>query len=468
MLAYYKVHLLIGFLVVFVLLPSLLIKTKSRAYKTPYTGSPLDVTVVVPVHLEDADVFEKCLDSISRQNPKQLIVSMDDCSQEITDIAKRYGAEIVSHPHRVGKRQALADAWLRAKYDIVVQVDSDVILREGCLEEISKPFSNPEIVGVSTFHTTQKRGSKLAYVLSSLIEENRNINDKAFNGGLVVCDGRCNAWRLSFLMSVRNKLLNDYWLGVKGEIGDDRFLNREALKRGFKTAHQETAKIYTLTPKTFKDFVRQQIRWRRSGTKFWMKDLVEGVRPSKTYAFKCAMYYTAPFVFLLAIVLDMIFFRLPASLVPATLLWSISKQQWFWELSTKFWEMTRISIPNWQDYWVPLWQRSEVASFLWVSLIVLAIGCTLVTLVRQLIYFGKTLFPSYLILQGLLGLFVMLPVSIYGALTVKNQGQWLTRASGSERGSSNKGDCLVIGMLALVSCGWFVYAIWHETYGYGC
>jgi len=172
------------------------------------------------------------------------------------------------------------------------------------------------------------------------------------------------------------------WLGVKSEIGDDRILTREAHKRDLKTVIQETAKCTVAAPPTLNDYVRQQLRWRRSGTKFWFKDMKEGVHPSFAYWYHCFTYYTGPFLLIVAIVLDLLFFPLPSAL--------------------KSW------------------------SILMVPLITLA-GMTLVTAFRQIIYYGRPISFTYLIPQALLSNIVMIPMSWYAVLTIRRQHIWVTR-----------------------------------------
>ncbi len=388
---YHNVHLLIFFFVIFVLLPSVWIRIRSTRYK-PYESSlKRDATVVVPVHKEDYGVFERCLKSISNQKPNQFIVSIDSKDEKLIEIARENGAEILKFKKRVGKRRALAEAWLKAKNHIIVQVDSDVILEENCLEEITKPFDDENVVGVASRHKSLQNGSKISYALSALIQENMALNGSALNGNLVVVEGQCSAWRKSFLYQVMHDFLNDYWMGIRSEIGDDRFLSREAIKNGYKTVFQETALVYVPAPKTFDEFLKQQVRWRRSGTKFYMKDVKERVFPTAQYSFKSATYYTSPFVLLAVVMFDLFYFPLPFEL------------------------------------WSP-----------WLVPIVIIVGATLITLLRQIIYFGKPLTPKYLLLQGLIGLFVLYPLSIYAALTVKKQHLWLTRDYNNERTKKRK------------------------------
>jgi hypothetical protein len=73
------------------------------------------------------------------------------------------------------------------------------------------------------------------------------------------------------------------------------------------------------------------------------------------------------------------------------------------------------------------------------------VGATLITLLNQLIYFGRPLMPKYLVPQAITGLFVMFPASIYGALTVKRQDVWATR------GYDKTGGALTIVAAALAS-----------------
>jgi cellulose synthase/poly-beta-1,6-N-acetylglucosamine synthase-like glycosyltransferase len=380
MLLHQRLHMLILFFISFTLVPAVAIKVKSRNYKV-FDGKVKPVTVVVPVHTEDYKIFERSMKSIHAENPDQIIVSIDSNDQKLIHIAKKYGAEILKHRTRVGKRKALAMAWEKAKNDIIVQVDSDIFLQKGCLSELSKPFDDSSTVGVAANQTYIRTDSKFSFISSFLIGKNVNVVNKALNGGLVVVDGKCSAWRKSFLLEVKDSFLNEHWMGKRSEIGDDRFLSREALKRGFKTVYQDSAEILVPSPKTFKNFLLQQLRWRRSGVKYWLKDLKEGIAPSKTYVIHNCAYHAAPFVFLAAALSDILFFRLPFNL-----------------------------------------------GSVWSAFGVLVIGVSLVTLIWQLIYHNKSLVRFWhLTTQGLIGLFVLMPISLYGALTIKNQYAWLSR-----------------------------------------
>ncbi len=378
---YHNIHLLFFFFMFFTLTSHVLIKYHSRKYRSYQSDRKRKVTVVVPVYAENHELFEKCLKSIADQNPDQLIVCLDGKDGRLAAIASTY-AELYRSETRRGKRQALVEGCRRARNEIVVNIDSDVILEPACLDEITKPFDDPEIVAVSAWHTSTPSSSGISSAMSRLIEANRIVNDMGLNEGLVVVDGRCAAWRREFLLSVSDEFLNERWLGVRGMIGDDRFLSRQALKKGFKTVIQSTAKILTRAPDSFSEFLKQQIRWRRSGTKFFLKDLYENVSPSFTYRYKCFTYYTRSYVLAAVIILDWFFFRLP----------------FYW--------------------WAWAW---------WQALIIAIIGATMVTALLQTIYHGKPLEILWLPVQAILSLFVMLPLNIYAGLTAWRQDNWMSR-----------------------------------------
>jgi len=382
LIMYHYWHVLVFFFILYVVLPTVMVKSLSRRYKTYKGDVKKKATVVVPVHLEDYKLFGDCMESITANGPDQIILSIDSNDEKLIEIASRHGAEILAHPGQVMKRRALASAWEIARNEYIVQVDSDVILAPNCIDELLKPFDDPEVVGVASAHSAFRTGSGLAHHLSRTVEGNMTIRNEAMDGGLVVVDGRCNAWRRGYLMNLKGKFLDDMWLGVRSEIGDDRMLTREAHKRHLKTVIQETAKCTVAAPPALNEYVRQQLRWRRSGTKFWLKDVKEGVHPSFPYWYHCFTYYTGPFLLIAAIMLDLLFFPLPPAL--------------------KGWGM-------------------------WMVPLITLVGITLVTAFRQIIYYGRPISFTYLIPQALVSNIVMIPMSWYAALTIRRQNIWVTR-----------------------------------------
>jgi glycosyltransferase involved in cell wall biosynthesis len=99
---------------------------------------PADVAVVVPARNAEGMLAE-CLDSIVRQGPGELIV-VDGLSTDRTlEIARSFGARILSDEGR-GLPAARSIGARAASRRAVVLVDADVILPDGSLEALLREF----------------------------------------------------------------------------------------------------------------------------------------------------------------------------------------------------------------------------------------------------------------------------------------------------------------------------------------
>jgi hyaluronan synthase len=80
-------------------------------------------------------------------------------------------------------------------------------------------------------------------------------------------------------MEVLDLWLHQRFLGVTCTYGDDRSLTNFLLKRGYRPLFAPEAKAYTFVPETLRQFMRQQLRWKKSwvreslkaGTFMWRK-----------------------------------------------------------------------------------------------------------------------------------------------------------------------------------------------------
>jgi cellulose synthase/poly-beta-1,6-N-acetylglucosamine synthase-like glycosyltransferase len=376
-------YLAIHFLV-FIVSPLVARRTYAARYRSignMRRGKGFTVSVVIPEFNEKLEVFERTLRTVAENSPDEIIVVHDDGRREIGEVAARYGAKVFAFPNRVGKRRALVQGWMMAKGDIVVHVDSDEILHENAINEIVKPFEDQHVVGVQGRNLVYRTGSWLTWRVSQLIEINRDWNNRALNGCLVVVDGRFNAWRRDWLLKHVDSFLNERFLGERCEIGDDRFLTWQANLEGFKTVYQPTAIAETASPPTYKGYIKQQLRWARSGYKAFFKDITSGLtrRVPWQYNFFQLCYYMGPLSFTAAIIHD-IFFAPPL-----------------------------VSIPIWAV--IPL----------------AIIGSGLITLIRRLaVGFKSTTLTEFLLL-GATSLFVHYPMMLYALVTMKKQSYWLTR-----------------------------------------
>ncbi|BBD72183.1 hypothetical protein HS1genome_0572 [Sulfodiicoccus acidiphilus] len=379
----------------------------SRRYKPYSTGldrKNVKVTVLIPEFNEEIEIFERCIKSAVANRPDEIIVIYDDGRKEIEQIARKYGAKTVntlvfSSTEKLGKRASLALGWLMAKGDIVVQLDSDTVMKPHTIEELVKPFSDPKVVGVQGHPQLFRTGERIPYLFGQIIELSRDVVSRFLNGEMIVIDGKIAAYRREFLVKHANDFLTEAWDGRKIALADDRALTFLANIEGHRTVYQSTAEAMSAAQPTLVKFIYQQLRWARSGYLYLIKDLKSGLffRSTRKYRFQMLMYLLAPISF------------------------------------TAAWMQTVIANVH---------VVGEVGSFLEaaltynlpvtaVSVVVFVFGIVLTTQfsLRGMGVSTRSLHINLLeyIAMGLLGLFVIYPLFIYSMLTYKNVTQWLTR-----------------------------------------
>jgi glycosyltransferase involved in cell wall biosynthesis len=108
---------------------------------------------------------------LARLSGYDVIVADDGSTDGTGDIARQFGATVLSHENRIGQAASLDDGISYAvenQYDIVVKIDADAIPEEGSLNEILRSFDRQDIGGVSCKQVPL--GPKnLAYYIDELI-----------------------------------------------------------------------------------------------------------------------------------------------------------------------------------------------------------------------------------------------------------------------------------------------------------
>ncbi|MEM4969898.1 MAG: glycosyltransferase [Sulfolobales archaeon] len=213
----------------------------------------------------------------------------------------------------------------------------------------------------------------------------RDLVCRSLGRGLIVVDGRFNAWRRKYLLEVLEEFLEDRFLGVSTSIGDDRLLTWLAHRRGYLTAYQPNAVAITASPPTMRAFIGQQLRWARSGYLFFIREIYTGtflgMRP--LYILHLFLYYLSPISFTIAIIHDTI-------LAPS--IYSI------------------LGINN-----------------IALSIALAVIGSSLVSYIRRAVLGLWRISLKELLAIGAVGLFITYPLMIYAMITVRSQSSWVTR-----------------------------------------
>ncbi len=242
------------------------------------------VTVIVPLYNEGSTIYHTLM-SISEQDyPCQLlkIVVVDDCStDDSTDWANKAAQEdprIIVHKNatNIGKRLGIAHAVQNADSEIIVSVDSDVIVEPGAISKLINRFAEPAVAAVggrvwvsNAHHNWLSRMQTIKYYFG--YEYLKNIERAC---GTVMCLSGClTAYRREVLLLLEPILLSRSLNGMPIKYGEDRFLTRQIVKAGYLTQLELDAGCRTKVPTTIDGYFSQQIRWRRSN----IVDFIGGV-----------------------------------------------------------------------------------------------------------------------------------------------------------------------------------------------
>jgi len=233
------------------------------------------ITVVVPLYNEGAGVAATLTSVLASDYPaaKLRVECIDDAS---TDDSHAHAAAVARGDARLtvwrnatnlGKRRAIIEAVRRSTSEIIVSVDSDVLVDPGALRQLVRRFTSPRIAAVGGWvdvrnkhDTWLTRMQTVQYWYAYFVM--RNI-ERAFKQ--VLCTSGClSAYRRSALLALEPVLAGRALLGVPVKHGEDRFLCRQLVKAGYLTTLTLEARCQTFVPRTLGPYLSQQLRWRRS------------------------------------------------------------------------------------------------------------------------------------------------------------------------------------------------------------
>ncbi|MGD1118815.1 MAG: glycosyltransferase [Dehalococcoidales bacterium] len=260
------------------------------------------VSVIIPVYNQEI-LIEKVVNAIFRSTYKNLEVvavndgSKDNTGQVLDALAVQNPQLRVVHKPNGGKRTAVAAGFYAARGNIVVLIDSDSIVDKYAIEEFMKVFSaNPRVGGVVG-------NGKVLNADKNLLTRCQDVwYDYSFNihkttestFGTVLCLSGCLA---AYRRETISRFIS-FWAKDKAQYGDDRNLTAYAIAtpwakgqlaplemsllksmagyddaedRGltsqsiieWDTVYVPTAIVYTEVPEKWRQYIRQQIRWKK-------------------------------------------------------------------------------------------------------------------------------------------------------------------------------------------------------------
>jgi N-acetylglucosaminyltransferase len=247
------------------------------------------VTVVVPLFNEGRSIYDTIMALVALEYPaeKLSITIVDDCSTDdsytwacrAADECNAKGGpavRVLRNPTNMGKRKGINYAVREATAEIIVSVDSDVIIYPTALKELVARFVDDKIAAVGgRVHVSNPNENWLTR-LQTIKYYFGQEHLKNLERGLrsVMCLSGClTAYRRTVLMELEPILENRNLLGVPIKYGEDRFLTHQIVKHGYRTVMTMKAMCFTKAAPTLKGYFNQQLRWKRSN----IVDFVVGV-----------------------------------------------------------------------------------------------------------------------------------------------------------------------------------------------
>jgi cellulose synthase/poly-beta-1,6-N-acetylglucosamine synthase-like glycosyltransferase len=236
------------------------------------------VTAVIPMFNEGATIKETLRSILDSDYPhaKLKIICVDDCStddsfDQAREIARGSNGRlrVLRNPHNVGKRRSIIRAVREAECDVILSVDSDVVIDTGAVRQLVRRFTSDRIAAVGGWVDVRNKQDNWLTRMQVVRYWYAYNFMKNLEWGFrrVMCLSGClTAYRRSVLMELEPVLEHRAICGVPIKYGEDRFLTRQIIKAGYLTTMTLSARCRTTVPTTLSSYFSQQLRWRRSNT----------------------------------------------------------------------------------------------------------------------------------------------------------------------------------------------------------
>ncbi|WP_034601502.1 glycosyltransferase family 2 protein [Clostridiisalibacter paucivorans] len=248
------------------------------------------VTIVIPCFNEEKWIENTIRSCMNQDYPidKLEVIVVDDSSNDnslerIRNIVERIHNEAdrfktkerlkyIAQEKNMGKREALSQGIRMSKHELLVFVDSDSFLDPFAIRNLVQPFQDPKMGGVSgrtdvanTYTNVLTKMQSVRYYIAFRIMKAA----EAYFDTVTCLSGPLSCYRKDIIEENMDDWLNQKFLGQRATFGDDRSLTNFVLKN-HRTSYQDTAVCSTIVPNTYKMFLKQQMRWKRS----WLRESI--------------------------------------------------------------------------------------------------------------------------------------------------------------------------------------------------
>lgn len=285
---FYGYNVFLGVLVLFyfVLQTSYAALNYQRCKKLKLRENPPGVALLVVGYRENADYWQKCLESILQikyENINAVVAFVDGNEEEdyyMADIFNRvmlsednkYNCYIQLCEHQ-GKRHMLEKGYryIKEKFpenEYIIVIDSDTIIEPDGVEELVKCIDedkkNACATGNIQIFNLDNLLSKIInsrYLYAFTIERSA----QAYVGVMTCCSGPFSIYRQEYLTEeFLEQFIHDKFCGTPVAAGDDRMQTNLLLGKGYYSRQTPLAVARTETPDRLPRYIMQQARWSRS------------------------------------------------------------------------------------------------------------------------------------------------------------------------------------------------------------
>lgn len=241
------------------------------------------VTFGIPCKDEAENICETIERIAASDYPKEKfdIIVINDGSEDDTLSEMKRGEVIAKEKYNVsvrvidwkenrGKRDGMAESVRESSHEILVFIDSDSFVEKDTLRNLVKYFVDPDVgavAGQAYVANAEKNFLTKMQEVKYFVAFKAYKSAEAIFGGVSCCSGCCAAYRRSYIIDHMDAFLNQYFLGVRCTYGDDRSLTNIVLKNGHKALFAPDAISHTFAPDNMRQFLKQQLRWKKSWTR---------------------------------------------------------------------------------------------------------------------------------------------------------------------------------------------------------
>lgn len=245
---------------------------------SPDAGIEPRVAIVMPAFNEQDAIAASLRSLLELDYPvdKLELVAVNDGStdgtlREIEQVAGEAGGrvKVIDFPENKGKRAAMAAGIRATEAETIVFVDSDSVVEPRALRLLVQPLADGRVGAVcghadvlNVRETWLTRMQAVRYFVAFRVVK---AAESVFHA-VTCCSGCFSAYRREAIMPRLAWWEGQTFLGVESTFGDDRSLTNCVL-RDWRIVYEKQAVSHTIVPTTFKAFVKQQTRWKRSWTR---------------------------------------------------------------------------------------------------------------------------------------------------------------------------------------------------------